>query len=277
VRRAPQRAWTRAAALPRFGGLDHAPADLLRRLRPGRRSLAASAALLALVAGVYLMARETSAFALRNVVVVGSPQGVRDQVRAALAPLVGTSLVSLDGHAVEQRLEALPTVVGAEYDRAFPHTLRVTIVPERPAAVVRSGVSAWLVSARARIMTRLPRDSRPSLPRIWLPSSASPRPGSFLSSREGRDAAEALALAARFPVRVQTASFAHGELVFRLRSGLELELGDPGDVRLKLAVARRALAAMPPGMTYLDVSLPGRPVAGAGSPVDSNPQVSSQG
>jgi hypothetical protein len=53
---------------------------------------------------------------------------------------------------------------------------------------------------------------------------------------------------------------------------VELRLGDPTDVRLKLAIARRALAQLPPGATYLDVSVPGRPVAGA-----DNPQLSGTG
>ena len=54
----------------------------------------------------------------------------------------------------------------------------------------------------------------------------------------------------------------HGGLVFHLRSGVELRLGDPTDVRLKLAVARRALRGLPAGTAYLDVSVPERPVAG---------------
>jgi len=57
-------------------------------------------------------------------------------------------------------------------------------------------------------------------------------------------------------------------LVFRLRNGLELRLGDPTDIRLKLAILRAAMRHLPTGTLYLDVSVPGRPVAG------DNPQVS---
>ena len=76
------------------------------------------------------------------------------------------------------------------------------------------------------------------------------------------------AFADRFPARIATAAVTHGELAFRLRSGLELQLGAPTDIRLKLAIARRALRGLPTGATYLDVSVPGRPVAG------TNPQLS---
>jgi cell division protein FtsQ len=253
----------------------------LRRLAPSRRSLLAGCALLAVAGGLYAGARETSAFAVRGIVVTGAPPEVAAQVRRVLAPLLGTSLVGLDGPAVERRVEALPTVVDAGYDRAFPHTLRVSVVPERPAALVRSGRSTWVVSARARIVARVARDGAPALPRIWLPASASLVPGAYLPRDRGGSAAEALALAARFPARIRSASLAGGTLVFRLRSGLELRLGDPADIRLKLAVARRALRVLPPGATYLDVSVPGRPVAGAEqtppTTATPNPQVSGGG
>jgi len=49
-------------------------------------------------------------------------------------------------------------------------------------------------------------------------------------------------------------------------------LGEPTDVRLKLAIARRALARLPAGAAYVDVSVPERPVAGP-----DNPQLSSGG
>ena len=55
-----------------------------------------------------------------------------------------------------------------------------------------------------------------------------------------------------------------------LSSGLELRLGDPGDVRLKLAIARRVLSATGGGPTsggYVDVSVPERPVYNPNSQV----------
>jgi hypothetical protein len=65
-----------------------------------------------------------------------------------------------------------------------------------------------------------------------------------------------------------------GELSLRLSGGLEVRLGDTGDLRLKLAIARRILRmthAAAGGSGYLDVSLPERPV------LDTNPQVGGRG
>ncbi|HET7571305.1 MAG TPA: FtsQ-type POTRA domain-containing protein [Gaiellaceae bacterium] len=270
-RRASQRPRVAAATLP----ARRARAPRLGRLAPSRRSIAAGVALVALAGAAYAAARETSAFAVRSIEVAGAPPPVAAQVRQALASLDGTSLLALDGTALRRRVESLPAIVAADYDRAFPHTLRVAVVPERPAAVVRAGTHAWLVSARARVLQALPRDRTGTLPRIWLPASAELRPGEFLTAAQAGPAAEALALADGFPARIAAASFAGRSLVFHLGSGLELRLGDPADLRLKLAVARRALRVLPAGTTYLDVSLPGRPVAGSvASSETTNSQVS---
>jgi cell division protein FtsQ len=226
---------------------------------PSPRSLAVGLGIVVLGGGAYAIARETSAFAVRHLDVVGGSPLLRARVRHALAPLRGTSLLALDGSALERRVEALPWVVSASYDRAFPHTLRVTIVPEQPVAVLHRGRDTWLVSGRARVLARIPRGTRPLLTRIWVPTSATVAVGTFLAPLEGGTAA----LVGPFPVRIATAALVHGELTLDLRSGVQFRFGAPTDVRLKLAIARRALRALPSGSTYLDVSVPERPVAGS--------------
>ena len=66
----------------------------------------------------------------------------------------------------------------------------------------------------------------------------------------------------RFPGRVTSVTATADALTLRLRSGLELRLGDPLDVALKLAVAARVIPLLDPGTAYLDVAVPERPVAG---------------
>jgi len=112
------------------------------------------------------------------------------------------------------------------------------------------------------VIARIPNGTRPELPRLWVPTAATVAPAAFLAATEGGTAARALALAAGFPARVDTASLVHGELTFLLRSGIELRLGEPVDLRLKLAIARRALPLLALDTNYLDVAVPGRPVSG---------------
>lgn len=241
------------------------PREWLVRFAPTRRSLAVGFGLLAVALGGYLVARETALFAIDRIEVHGGSPQVARKVRSALASLVGRPLVGLDGSAVLAKVDALPTVVSASYDRAFPHTLRITLVPERPAAVLRRGPDSWLVSMRGRVMERLPATADTRLPRIWISTRTPVRKGAELTAA-GAAAAHAVGAAGAFASRVDSAAVTNGTLVFHLRSGVALLLGDGGDIKLKAAVAARVLAILPAGSTFLDVSSPGRPISGIGSP-----------
>jgi cell division protein FtsQ len=237
----------------------------LGRFIPSGRSLLAGIALFAAAAGAYLVARQTSVFAVRTLDVRGGTAAVRAEVRAALAPDRGRSLLRIDGGEVARRLALVPDVASFRYDRSFPHTLRVVVRPERPVLVLRRGHDAFLVSTTGRVLRALPHPRRSALPRVWLPAATQVAVGDQLSAGHGAAAAAALAAAQAVGLRqtVRTAAGGEDGLVLRLASGLELRLGDPGDLRLKLTIARRILAmegvaADAPG--YLDVSVPERPV-----------------
>jgi cell division protein FtsQ len=232
------------------------------RFLPSGRSILTGLALIALAGGAYAVARQTSMFSVARIEVSGGTPELRAQVRHELATLRGTSLLALDGSALERRVESLPTIMSARYDRAFPHTLRLTVVPEVPVAVLHRGSETWLLSGRGRAVKRIQPRTRPFLPRIWIPRATTVEVGGFVQPEGAGRAARSLALGSHFPGRISTAAIVHGELVLRLRSGIELRLGQPADVRLKLAIARRALRDLPAGSVYLDVSVPGRPVAG---------------
>jgi cell division protein FtsQ len=247
------------------------------RLAPTRRSLGIGIGVLAVALGAYLIARETPLFAIDRIEVTGASPRVAGQVRQALQSFVGRPLVGLDGSSVLREVDALPTVVHASYDRAFPHTLHLSVVPERPAAVLRRGADSWLVSARGRVIERLPGTELPKLPRVWLATRTPVRSGAELSTGGTAVAARALGLAGAFRTRVASASYTAGVLVFHLRSGLQVLLGNGADIQLKLAVANRVLMQLPSGSTFLDVSVPGRAVAGTGLPSVSAPTSSSRG
>jgi cell division protein FtsQ len=247
-----------ALALPSGG---HAVARLL----PTRGSLLVGLALFACAAAAFVGARETAVFAVDSIAVRGAPPAVERDVAKALAPLAGVSLLKIDGATIAARLRDVPWVASAGFDRSFPHTLTVTVRPERPVAVLRGGARAWLLSARGRVLQRLPLRARPELPRVWAGRAASPTVGTVLGDTAGGRAARTLAPLPwlRFPARVASVSVGPGQLTFVLRSGIQLRLGDASDLRLKLAIARRVLARLGPAGpgAYLDVSVPERPVA----------------
>jgi len=234
----------------------------LMRLLPSGRASAIALAVVALAAGVYLVARETSVFAVDTIDVRGAPPSIAGEVRAALADFKGGSLVTLNGAAVVTRLDGLPVVASARYDRDFPHTLRVFIEPERPVAVVRRGPDSWLVSAHGRVISSLGQGDKSDLPRIWVKGTVSVSPGGMLSGDPAR-AVRAASPLARSPLRgrVTTVRVTPDEVALVLRSGLQLELGNTNNLPLKLMVGAQIAQSAQRATGYVDLTVPDRPVS----------------
>jgi cell division protein FtsQ len=232
------------------------------------RVLVVVALVSAAVLVLYAAARLTSLFALTQVEVSGGSRVVQQAVRQATKPFLGESLVALDRDELRRRLEALPTVYSLQVDRAFPHTLRIVVVPERPLAVVRSGDEAWLVSDRARVIRAAGAKAIRRRVTIWASSGASLAPGANVEEENVRLALEALRrLPARFPERVYSARAFDGAVTLVVSQGTELRLGRADELALKLAVAARVLrkigVAERAELAYLDVSVPERAVGGS--------------
>ena len=245
---------------------------MLLRVLPSGRALLVATALVLIAAGLYGVARETTMFAVRAVDVQGAPPALAAQVRAALRPVAGTNLLALKARDVVPRVENLPAIRSATYDRDFPHTLRVRIVPEVPVAVLRSGAASWLISARARVISLVDSGTFRVVPRIWLPTGFDVQAGAFLTGDAAVAARALLAFVrAGFADGVTWARIRQGELTLGTRSGLELRLGAPADLLLKIAIVKSISPTLTRpsagGPTYLDVSVPERPVAGTNSQV----------
>jgi cell division protein FtsQ len=236
------------------------------RALPSGRSLLVGFAIVLGSVGLYVLARETPMFAVQRIEVVGAPAPVAAHVRAALAPIEGTSLLELSSAEIERRLQKLPDVVTGTYNREFPHTLRVTVRAEHPVAIARRGVHAWLVSSTTRAIAEVPLRTHPELPRIWLAHSGDPEVGQPITDRFALRAVRALALArtSHFRTRIRMVRVQQRDLTFLLASGLELRMGELQAVPLKLAVAERIVPGLlaQGGFAYLDVGVPERPVAG---------------
>jgi cell division septal protein FtsQ len=237
---------------------------------PWQRLAVGVSATIAALALLYLAARMTPVFAVRTIEVSGGSQSVRQAVRTAATPLEGKSLVGLDGAALVDALEALPNVRAASYDRAFPSTLRIVVTPEVPLAVLRLGSERWLVSQRGRIIRRYVPDTQERFPRFRLAERASLGPGTFVADETAGVILNALAAApTKFPARIDRVFLADGELTMELRTpwgAPELRLGEPVDVRAKLAAAAVVVRSLSTDYSasvgYVDVSVPERTVVG---------------
>ena len=260
--RAPR---ARAAAAPRDSALR------LDRLIPSGRSLLIGFALLGTAIALYVAARQTSLVAVRELKVSGAPASVETRVRQALAPLVGASLVRVSPTDVAERLVPIPEVESVTIDRAFPHALKVRITTARRVAVLRQGKEAFVVSERGRILGTVAKRSFAGLPRIWVPTADDLSVGGTVGDQ--RTLSSVTAATAVFHgglggVGVRTIVAGDNELTYALRNGLEVRLGNLGQLPLKLALARKILA-LGGVQRYVDVSVPDRPVAGTTLPPNS--------
>jgi cell division protein FtsQ len=219
-----------------------------------------------LALGAYFGARDTSVFAVQTLDVRGGNAELRGQVRDALAGELGTSLLRVNSGVVASAVDPIPGVRSFTVDRSFPHTLRVTVKREVPVLVVRQvpGRAAFLVAASGRVIRTLPHSRLSHLPRLWVTKQVDVQVGAALPPQL---AAAATALAplrgAALPGGVSSVRVGKDELTLTLGGGLQVQLGDTGDLRLKLAIARRILAQTGAGLGgtgYLDVSVPLRPV-----------------
>jgi cell division protein FtsQ len=200
-------------------------------------------------------------FAIERVEVHGAPPGVAVRVRAALEPLAGSSLLAFDATDGNRRLAAVPVIAAASYDRAFPHTLVVRVVAERPIALLRRGPAAWVVSDTGRVLHKVSVRPLPDLARIWLPATADPLVGAVVAG----DSAAAVSVLStvrdvRLPIPIRSVRLVDGDVSLTLSSGTDIVLGSRSQLDLKAAVAARILEVAPTART-IDVSVPERVVA----------------
>jgi len=245
---------------PRGAAGDHLH---LARFVPSGRSLAVAFAVVAGVAAVYWGAYASSVFAVERVEVQGAPPEIVREVETATRDVLGTSLVAVDAEDVEGALRALPSVAGVSVDRAFPHSLVVRIAPERVVAVARRGHSSWFVTGSGKVVREIETGSELTYPRLWLTRGVAVRVGGTLPASY-TPATKALAAATeeKLPRRVKAVRALGDELTLVLRRGPEIRLGEATDLGLKVAVAAAVFRLVDPGTTYIDVSVPERPVAG---------------
>jgi cell division septal protein FtsQ len=252
------------------------PALVLRRraLRrsEGRRRLAVlvgAVAVVLLPVGYWGLVH-SSIFAASQVSVTGATPRVDGLVRTAVGQdVAGESLLRVDASSLALRLEAIPDVKVAHVDRAFPHTVAVSVVMERPAALVRAGKASYIVADDGRVL-RAAAKAPDSMPRLLLPPADQPAPGRTVATAQMRSALRVLAVVPhRFPegiARLKKVFASQGGVVAIFGHRLQVRLGTTGSLDVKLHVAARVLSRMGGSIrrsvAYVDVSAPARPAIG---------------
>lgn len=109
-------------------------------------SCVAALALVALVA--YLVLRNSSAFVIESVEVEPTEHVSSEDLGKLVQVPAGSTLLNVDTAAIESAMKTDPWVESVSFELVFPHTLKLTVNEQRPAALVvmSSGSVAWYLS-----------------------------------------------------------------------------------------------------------------------------------
>ncbi|MBA3300827.1 MAG: FtsQ-type POTRA domain-containing protein [Thermoleophilaceae bacterium] len=225
-----------------------APLRLAFALPPRlRRRLALLLVLVAALGAIYWFWFRDSSFArVEQVSVTGLTTGEAPRVRKALtSSAAGMSTLKVDRQVLLDAVAANPLVHEVRVTPDFPHGLRIHVVENRPVAV--SGAERTPVASDGTLLRGLPVEGK-------LPALKGPKELAALPGAAPPELLERLSHVRRSARR---------GVVARLRSGPLLVFGEPERLRAKWEAASRVLAdGEARGATYVDVSLPERPVAG---------------
>jgi cell division protein FtsQ len=255
-------------------GIDDAFMHRRRELvrAQGRRRLTVLLAMVAVIVAVggYKLLAMSSAFAVTSVDVKGARPALAREIHTAVQSVAGgKNLLQVDRDAVARRLLEMPYVRSVTVDRAFPHTLAVRVVVERPAVLAMAGKRGYLISKDGRVLQATTATPR-ALPQVKLPAVTGLSVGRA-NGDEGIRAALAV-LAATPPGfrsgvgRITQLIPSAGTITAVVGDHIRLKLGDTGQLALKLEVVQRVMrriqGAQRSELAYIDVSAPSRPAYG---------------
>jgi cell division protein FtsQ len=97
------------------------------------------AVLIGCLAGATLYVLLTSSLlSVHSVRITGAGAGLTSEVQQAAGIPKNASMVKLNIHAIEQRVEQVPQVASAEVVRDWPHTIRIVVTPRQVTAAVKT-------------------------------------------------------------------------------------------------------------------------------------------
>jgi cell division protein FtsQ len=225
-----------------------------------RRLIAVAIGILVLWAGYMLWFRNLSWFGIDEVTITGATTNAPAIKKAVEQVSEDMTTLHLKDDELRDAVAHFPTVASVGASTSFPHTLHVTVTERLPVAFVKVGSRRTAVSADGYLLLGASFDPK-LLPRI----EGSTAQGTRL---QGDAAAQAAILGAVPPPlreRVTGSSWddAQGGVVVGLDGGPDLRFGDGSRARDKWTAAVAVLSSSEHGSpSYLDVSVPDRPVSG---------------
>ena len=226
--------------------------------------MVATIVLAGLLFGAWTWLRDSSLVGVDQVTITGATGSDAAAIRSALRS-AARNMTTLDVqmNQLQTAVAPFPEVRRVRVSTVFPHRLVIDVVEERPVGLIDAGGREVPVASDGTILRSVTVSS--TLPTIPV---TVPPVGRRLT--EGR-AAETVALLAAAPYQLlpkisQVGAAAGHGLVAQLRDGPSLYFGDTSRLAAKWIAVTEVLADPgSAGASYIDVTDPARPGAGAGS------------
>ena len=267
----------RRPAPPRGGGKPGGPEPRRPRMDPrirerrtavlraqGRHRLRLLALLvsLPLVVLVGILVLRSSWLSVRQIRVVGARETPTAAVDRAVAGALRHPMISLNGAALESRVDALPWVEHATVSRLWPSTLEVTVSERTPVASVAVGSSWARLDATGRVLA-LVRSVPTGQPRLAGSVAPNLRPGGTVGAQMRVELT--VAAAVPDPLRAEVDGIGPDpdggvQLTLAQPSAAKVEIGPAVQLGAKMAALQTVLGQVDlTGVTVIDVRVPGQP------------------
>lgn len=237
----------------------------------------ASLVALALVAVVVLFSlRDSSVFSIDSVEVQPTEHVTQEDLQNLVKVPAGSTLLNVDTASIEAALKKDPWIASVEFERAFPHTLKITVHEQRVDALVvmSSGSIAWYLGGDGRWVqpTSVTAAEDQSVNDAALeramaegcllitdvPATVAPEAGSAVTDasilavqkyREG--------FSEDFASQVVSYSApAEDSISCTLASGVEVLLGSPTDIATKQGFIEKIVEQSPGSLLFINVRVP---------------------
>jgi cell division protein FtsQ len=232
------------------------------RLRPNARLIAAVAGVVVVLGAGFLWFRDSSLVAVKRVQVIGASGPDAGHIRAALvAAADAMTTMDVNTGQLHTAVAPYPDVKSLQVSTQFPHGMRIRVIEQSPVAVVTEGGRRIAVAGDGTLLHSGADSSLPVIP-LRVPPGG-PRLAGYALAEVQLLSDAPYQLLPR--IATVTDSAGHG-LVAQLRNGPEIYFGDSSSLVAKWSSATAVLAnSGSASASYIDVTDPNRPAAGAGS------------
>lgn len=227
------------------------------------RGVLVLAVLVAVLVPAGLWLRTSELVGVRTVEISGVQGSQSTRIHKALtAAGLDMTTLAVDEDALRDAVTAFPIVRSLRTSTEFPHGLRIDVNVYEPVAALAAGESTIAVGSDGTLLRGASRRGLPLVGVRQMPG------GARVSDADALRAIRLLA-AAPAPLRLRIERVFRGQrgLSATLDNGPKLYFGGDDRARAKWAAAAEVLAQPSShGASYVDVRLPGKPVAGGFQP-----------